>query len=87
MIANQAQKFGIQLKEEVFASRQRWERYANDSLDTVYEIARELGITNRLHLWPDKSLGSKATLAQTPNPGNYLHNLQQWWNRISEWPK
>jgi DNA repair photolyase len=85
-IQAQAEALGVHLQTEVFATRESWQDYAVDALHTVYELAKELGISDRLHLWPDKSLGSQSLARRMPNPGQYLKRLQHWWRRISEWP-
>ncbi len=35
-----------------------WQNYAVNALQTVEWLAGELGLAERLHLWPDKSLGN-----------------------------
>ncbi len=75
------------LRTDVFATRESWQDYAIHALHTVSELARELGIEKRLHLWPDKSLGSQSVADRMPNPAKYLKRLERWWQRISEWPK
>ncbi len=78
---------GVRLRTEVFATRESWQDYAVKALHTVSELARELGIENHLHLWPDKSLGRQALADRMPNPQKYLRRLEHWWRRVSEWPK
>jgi DNA repair photolyase len=85
-IASQAQSVGRQLKTEVFSTSENWRAYALDSLHKVFEISKEIGISDRLHLWPDKSLGSKSVVRGMPNPRKYLKRLHHWWDRVSEWP-
>jgi len=86
-IQAQAADMGVRLRTEVFATRESWQAYAISALRTVAELARELRIDGRLHLWPDKSLGSQALADRMPNPGKYLKRLDQCWHRVSEWPK
>jgi DNA repair photolyase len=86
-IADWAQARGIRLNTEVFASRDSWEKYALASLKTVQLLAKELGLKNRLHLWPDKALGSIEVVNRMPRPAEYRKWLFRWWNRVSEWPK
>jgi hypothetical protein len=86
-IKAQAADMGVRLRTEVFATRESWQNYAVDALHTVSELAKELGMEKRLHLWPDKSLGSQFLAARMPNPEKYLKRLEHWWHRISEWPK
>jgi hypothetical protein len=45
---------------------------------SVERFADELGIKDRLHLWPDKAL-----LKHVDDPA-WLHSR---WARISEWPR
>lgn len=86
-IEAQAADMGIHLRTDVFASRESWQDYAVNALHTVSELAKELGIEKRLHLWPDKSLGSQSLADRMQNPRKYLKRLQFWWQRVSEWPK
>ncbi len=85
-IAIHAKSLGVDLRTEVFATDEAWREYALGSLKTVERLAEELGVRNRLHLWPDKKLGSKAVLAAMPDPDSHQAWLNQWWTRISEWP-
>ena len=75
------------LRTDVFQTRESWQDYAVNALHTVHELAKELGIEKRLHLWPDKSLGSQALANRMPNPRKYLERLEHWWHRVSEWPQ
>jgi len=85
-IEAQAQALGVGLKTEVFATRASWQDYAVQSLHTVSQLAKELGIEKHLHLWPDKSLGNAALAGRMLNPRQYLKRLEHWWHRVSEWP-
>src|SRR5438034_626653 len=82
-----AADMGVQLRTEVFATRESWQDYAVNALHTVSKLAGELGLENHLHLWPDKSLGSQSLAGRMPNPGKYLNRLERWWHRVSEWPR
>src|SRR6266700_650701 len=86
-IQSHARELGVRLKTQVFATRESWQDYAVDALRTVHELAKELGIEKRLHLWPDKSLGNGALANRMRNSPKYLKRLDHWWHRISEWPK
>jgi DNA repair photolyase len=86
-IEAQARALGVQLKTEVFATRESWQDYAVQSLHTVSQLAKDLGVEQHLHLWPDKSLGSHALADRMPNPRQYLKRLEHWWHRVSEWPR
>ena len=87
----EAARGGLSLRTDVFATRESWQDYAVESLRTVERIAGELGLAERLHLWPDKSLGSQSALRHIArrrgeDPANFLIWLQRYWSRISEWP-
>ncbi len=86
-IAAQGQALGVGLRTEVFGSRESWQDYAMTSLRTVERIAQELGLAERLHLWPDKSLGSQSVLKRLQNPQEHTQWLERCWHRISEWPQ
>lgn len=86
-IEEHAQKLNFRLKSEVFATRESWTEYALYSLKTVQLIAKELGLTRKLHLWPDKALGSSWVLNTKKHPIAHQKWLNRWWTRISEWPK
>jgi DNA repair photolyase len=86
-IEEQAEQTGVTLNTKVFATRENWQDYALNSLQTVSELAKEIGIKKHLHLWPDKSLGSQSLLGRIKNPRHFQERLEYWWSRISEWPK
>lgn len=86
-IETQADSLSIRLRTEVFASRQSWQTYAVSALRTVERLATEIGIAERLHLWPDKSLGALSVANGMPNPKSYMKWLRKYWTRISEWPE
>ncbi len=81
-----ADEMGVKLKTDVFETREQWQDYAVDSLQTVERLANELGLSDQLHLWPDKSLGNLGISNRMPKPTQHLRWLQRWWGRISEWP-
>jgi len=85
-IARHAAQLGVTLRTDVFATRESWQCYALTALRTMRQVAHDLGLQDRLHSWPDKSLGTAATVQAQSNPRRYLAELQQSWNRISEWP-
>jgi DNA repair photolyase len=85
-IARHATQLGVTLRTEVFATRESWQSYALTALRTMRQVAHDLGLQDRLHSWPDKSLGTTATVQAQTSPSRYVTELQQSWNRISEWP-
>ena len=85
-------RVGLSVRTDVFATRESWQGYAIESLRTAERVAREIGIGERLHLWPDKSLGSQTALRQIERrSGQSAESFQGWlqhyWGRISEWPR
>lgn len=88
-IAAKGKEVGIELRTEVFSSSDIWARYALEALESVEGIAAELGLAGRLHLWPDRNLGSARALslhAAKDRPAK-LRWLKKYWHRISEWPQ
>jgi DNA repair photolyase len=81
-----ADELGVRLKTEVFATREQWQDYAVNALQTVERLSGEIGVAERLHLWPDKSLGSASAGRRMSTPKEHERWLQKWWGRISEWP-
>jgi len=85
-IKTRAQQLGVTLDTEVFATRQSWQQYALASLHMAERLAGDFGLLDRLHLWPDKSLGSQAAMRLLPDPEAHRDWLRRWWTRVSEWP-
>jgi DNA repair photolyase len=81
-----AATLGVELKTDVFATDESWLKYALRSLRTVERLAENFGLADRLHLWPDKSLGTRAAMKLVEDPADHSEWLMRWWNRISEWP-
>ncbi|HOB33555.1 MAG TPA: hypothetical protein PKH32_11810 [Verrucomicrobiota bacterium] len=50
-------------------------------------LAAEVGVADRLHLWPDKSLGSASVVNRMPKPREHMRWLRKWWSRVSDWPR
>jgi DNA repair photolyase len=85
-IQRTAATLGVSLNTEVFATRDSWQEYAVHALKTVERLAGDVGIRDRLHLWPDKSLGSLRWMATMPDSMAYKDWLSRSWSRVSEWP-
>lgn len=81
-----ADELGVTLKTDVFQSRERWQDYAVSALKTVERLAAEIGVADRLHLWPDKSLGNISVAKRMQKPEEYLEWLRESWARVSRWP-
>ena len=58
----------MDLKPNEFESRERWQDYAVNALQTVERLAAAMGVADRLHLWPDKSLGNTGVANRMPKP-------------------
>jgi len=86
-IRDYAESVGACIRSDVFEIRQAWESYALESLKVVHDVASHLGLKNRLHLWPDRSLGSTAVVERMSRRAEYSRWLNRCWNRVSEWPK
>jgi DNA repair photolyase len=86
-IAAAASKVGLPMQTEVFETQQAWQSYALTALQTVWRLSNETGIRDKIHLWPDKVLGSKQVVLSAREPKAYLDWLQARWSRISEWPE
>lgn len=74
--------------DKVFASQDAAAEYQIAQLRAVERIAKQIGLGNRLHLWPDKSLGSAKRIdAQIKKGDTYFERwLNITWRRVSEWP-
>jgi DNA repair photolyase len=86
-IKAQADQVGIPLRTDVFETKESWEKYALDSLKTVHRVAGELGLRKKLHLWPDRSLGTPTAIRRMTKRDEYERWLNRCWSRVSEWPK
>lgn len=85
-IAAQARACGVNLRTEVFSTPTRWQDYARGQLKQVHQLAKARKLSGRLHLWPDKSLGSASSVRSVDDPAAYVVWLQKQWNRVSAWP-
>ena len=85
-IEEEAAKVGYEINMEPYTNREAWADYAIGKLRDAERAAEEAGVADRLHLWPDKALGSKKVVERQPDPEAYRAWLDKWWNRISEWP-
>jgi hypothetical protein len=86
-IKTQADKLGVALNTSVFATPAAWQAYARQALKDVQLLAKDLGLSKQLHLWPDKALGSKASVQSMGDPEKYQKWLDRHWNRVSAWPR
>ena len=54
-----AEANGVALDTEVYGDRNKWRNYAINQLIAMQKVAREVGLENCLHLWPDPALGAQ----------------------------
>jgi len=85
-IQEEAAKLGRQIDMTPYTDREVWADYAVRKLREAEGAAAEVGVLDRLHLWPDKALGAKNVVKRQSDPGAYVAWLQRCWSRISEWP-
>jgi DNA repair photolyase len=87
-IQTHAASLGVTVNTEVFSTPERWRAYALDALHSAERIAGEVGLADRLHLWPDPGLGTADALSDMTGPAALEHSrwIYRWWDRISEWP-
>lgn len=100
-IATHAASLGVALNAAVFADDTAWSAYAIPQLRLVQRIAGEVGLADRLHLWPDASLKAKKrfmamrTAERLAGTGigddevayaEHLVWLEKCHTRVSEWP-
>lgn len=88
-IQEHATSLGLVARLEVFSSGARWGAYAIESILLVDRIADELGLADRLRLWPDKKLGGAKLLNDILSPEQrsiWLRKFNDHWNRVSAWP-
>ncbi len=82
-----AEKIGKTVNLAPFATTDAWRTYSVDQLKLVERIAVEVGLGHCLHLWPDKDLCAPKYLQTLDNPTGFVHWLNKYWTRISEWPE
>jgi DNA repair photolyase len=58
-IEGHAKELGVELNTSVFETPAAWRRYSIDALRTVHRLMDELGMVDRLKLWPDAALAAK----------------------------
>lgn len=82
----EALRVGAKVNTSALRDRVTWRGYAISQLKMVERLAAEVGLSSRLHLWPDASLGSKTAISEQQDQGEYRSWLDRWWSRKSEWP-
>ena len=73
----EATKRGREIDMTLYTDRLAWSRYAIATLWDAERAAREAGVLDRLHLWPDhNALTSKPVIKDQANPTGYLNWLK-----------
>ena len=80
------QSMGVAVNTAVYASPDAWRTYAIGQLQMVERLAGVMGIGDRLHLWPDPSLNTRAALASYADPLALHEWILRCHHRVSEWP-
>lgn len=85
-IQDEARRRNLETKAGIIRSKATRTSYAIDQMKLVERIATELGIGDKLHLWPDPELLVEAVIAAQQNPEQFRDWLRRYHGRISEWP-
>lgn len=89
-IRKHAASIGQPVKLECFETPAKARMYAFDCLTKFQAIAKEEGIGDRLHLWPDAGMGTACAMRDFAAAGIDTAALTEWlnkcWSRVSEWP-
>jgi DNA repair photolyase len=81
-----ADEIGATINTSVFETPESWQDYALGALHAVERLAGEVGLSAKLHLWPDADLGTEDALNRVADPVAHQAWLNRCWSRISEWP-
>jgi DNA repair photolyase len=81
-----ADTLGVKLKTEVFVTPETWLDYAVEQLQMAERIAVEVGLGERIHLWPDNEVFETKKALKHFSSLEHEKWLWKWWNRVSEWP-
>ena len=81
-----ADTLGVKLKTEVFVTPEIWLDYAVEQLQMAERIAIEVGLGERIHLWPDNEVFETEKALKHFSSFEHEKWLWKWWNRVSEWP-
>ena len=54
-------------------------------LTDSYDVARELGMGDVVHLWIDAALARKSAIPRDEDPLSYANWIQHWWVRQAPW--
>jgi DNA repair photolyase len=80
-----AESLGVTLKLDTYDTRAKWRAYAYGQMASVERIAAEMGLTDKLNLWPDQSFRASEALQELEDPTERLWWLDHWWTKVSRW--
>ena len=80
----EAEEVGLKFRADAFETKERWAEYAVGQLRMAEDVARQLGLGDRFHPWPDSSLGTQQRRRE--RGAEYSAWLDRCWGRISAWP-
>lgn len=86
-MADRMEQEGESLEMKSFVTDKAWVDYAVGQLRLVEKIANEIGVGDKLHLWPDKDLLMEKYFKHVNDPYKFIKWLNKWHNRISAWAK
>ena len=80
----EAEAVGLKFRADAFETTDRWVEYAVGQLRMAEDVACQLGLGDRFHPWPDKSLGTQQRRRE--RGADYSAWVDRCWSRISAWP-
>lgn len=86
-IRKHGEALGFTLNLTPFETPDAWRLYSWEQFQLVEKIAADVGLSNCLHLWPDKDMPTKKYLQSLADPTGFVEWITKWWTRISEWPE
>ncbi|HEY3899573.1 MAG TPA: radical SAM protein [Chthoniobacter sp.] len=86
-IRKHGEELGFTLNLKPFETPDAWRKYSWEQFQLVENVAAEVGLSNCLHLWPDKDMPTKKYLQALDDPTGFVDWLNKWWTRVSEWPE
>ena len=85
-IVEEAARKGMPTGAEVVRRTATRIPYAIEQMRLVEKAAVEVGVGDKLHLWPDEELLDEMVIGTQREPGAFRAWLRRYHGRISEWP-
>jgi DNA repair photolyase len=92
LMAHEFRNEGLEFPGEIFRNRKRWAVYAARSLTEFEDAARDIGLEDRLKLWPDADLQHEDAVQAVVESGLFADEsefktwIEAHWARPSAWP-